>query len=67
MVPYNKKFRTRYYFNGGKITAKNMSKEMKSRDAVKAILQAGEIVIPKVYAKAVTKLLRTNNIKLPNL
>lgn len=68
MLPFNKKFRNRYYYEGGKILPNiKMSKKMLTVDSVKAILQPGEIVIPVKHAKKVAKLLRTNNIKLPNM
>ena len=68
MLPFNKKFRTRYYYNGGLILPHiKMNKKMLTVDSVKAILQPGEIVIPVKHAKKVATLLRNNNIKLPGL
>lgn len=68
MLPFNKKFRTRYYFHGGKIEPHpKMNKKMLTVDSVKAILQPGEIVIPVKHAKSVSKMLKNANIKLPNM
>ena len=68
MLPFNKKFRTRYYYNGGLILPHiKMNKKMLTVDSVKAILQPGEIVIPVKHAKKVAKLLLTNGVKLPNM
>ena len=68
MLPFNKKYRTRYYFDGGKILPHpKMNKKHLSADSVKAILQPGEIVINKINAPRVAKLLKKNNIKLPGL
>ena len=68
MLPFNKKFRTRYYYEGGKILPHiKMNKKHLSADSVRAILQPGEIVIPVKHAKKVATLLRTNGVKLPNM
>ena len=68
MLPFNKKFRTRYYYEGGKILPHiKMNKKHLSADSVRAILQPEEIVIPVKHAKKVATLLRNNNIKLPGL
>jgi hypothetical protein len=63
---YNKKFRTKY-IHGGTVIAKNQPKYMNSHDSIKAILQVGEIVIPVKHSKKVSKLLKDNNIILPNM
>ena len=63
---YNKKFRTKY-INGGRVLAHKQPKYMNSRDSIKSILQVGEIVIPVKHAKHVTRLLKENNIRLPNM
>jgi len=68
MLPFNKKFRTRYYYSGGQVLPHpKMSKKMLTVDSVKAILQPGEIVIPVKHVKKVTTLLKNANIKLPNM
>ena len=68
MIPFNRKFRTKYFFNGGLVKKhKNMTKKHMINDSIKAILQPNEIVIPVKHAKTVSKLLRQNNIKLPGV
>jgi len=62
---YNVKPRLQYFFDGGAIIAKQPS-YMNNRDSVRAILQVGEIVIPKKHATTVVRMLKSRNIKLPN-
>lgn len=67
---------TTKYRHGGKvfgrtpkqdvITMKYKTKQLKG-DVVPAVLSIGEVVIPLSKVKRVTKLLKKNNIKLPNL
>jgi hypothetical protein len=64
-------------FKGGRIndkpgrTPETISIRVKTKDLkpdrVPAILQAGEIVIPKKHVKTVTKFLKEKKIKLPGL
>ena len=63
---YNIKPRLQYFFNGGTIVAKKQPSYMNNRESVRAILQVGEIVIPKKQASTVVRMLKSRNIRLPN-
>ena len=64
---YNVKPRLQYFFNGGKIVEKKQPNYMNNKDSVRAILQVGEIVIPKKHANSVVKMLKNKGIKLPGI
>ena len=60
--------RARNYLNGGYVSKqKNMTLKQLQNDSVRAMLRPGEMVIPVVYTKLITKYLKKKNIKLPNM
>lgn len=66
MNPFNRKPRTRHYLLGGMIHKdKKMTQLMLKNDSVRAILQPGEIVIPKLYSYEIKKYIKTRNLNIP--
>jgi hypothetical protein len=67
--------KTKQMTDGGKVKGKKgrppkeilMKVETKGVDNVPALLQAGEVVIPKKYVKKVSKFLKKEKIHLPNM
>jgi hypothetical protein len=58
----------RLFVGGGNVVKTGvMTRKQLNNDSVRAILQVGEMVIPKKHAKLVTNFLKKQNIKLPDM
>ena len=60
--------RRRHPFTTGghvKLVKGRLTKYAKTHDTIPALLQVGELVIPKPYVKPVEKFLRANKMPLP--
>ena len=58
----------RMFFNGGNVKKTGvMTRKQLNNDSVRAILQVGEMVIPKKYTNLITGYLKKQHIKLPNM
>jgi hypothetical protein len=61
---YNKKPRRK---KGYVYTTKNMPRKLRRGDHVAAILEVGELVVPKRHTRTVTRFLKSRNIRLPGM
>jgi len=60
--------RPRNFLNGGSVKKTGfMTKKQLNNDSINAVLQVGELVIPKKYVNTVSNFLKSKNIDLPNM
>jgi hypothetical protein len=66
VIPFNRKYRN-YIAGGYAKPSRKMSKAQLQHDSLRAMLQPGEIIIPRKYVRRVARMLHRAHINLPGV